>query len=348
MNSINYSSYANLRKKIINIYLRNSIPDKYLYMELLEKIIETLKNENSLIREYDLNNEPGGLVYLKKDIPTIIVPDIHARIDFFLNILFYELDNNSTIMEELINERLQIVCVGDGFHSEARAIKRWEKALEEFMTDFEKHSNMDEEMRESLGVMEMIMEAKIASPDNFHFLKGNHENILNENGNGNYPFRKFALEGHMVLRYVEKFFGADFLEKYSIFEKNLPLLAVGKNFLVSHSEPADFYSKEEVVNFRNNPHVIEGLTWTDNNVAKKGSVLEMLSSYLNLENINDTFYFGGHRPVNSLYNLRADGKFVQLHNPHKFIIAYLNPYEQIDLSKNIIEIPDNTKNIIKA
>lgn len=347
MSSIDILSLAKLKKRLIEIYKRKSVPDKNQYLDLLEKVIETLKNENSFIREYDKNGLPGGVIELKKDISTIIVPDLHARVDFFLNILFYNINNSSAVLEELIANRLQVVCVGDGFHAEARAVKRWEAALEEFMSDYARHSNMDEEMRESLGVMEMVMEMKVNFPDNFHFLKGNHENILNENGEGNFPFRKFALEGPMVLRYVEKFYGDYFLTRYSAFEKNLPLLAVGDNFVISHSEPFDFLSREEVINFRYNHNVIEALTWTENNASKKNSVIEMLKHYLKKDNVDDSFYFGGHRPVQNLYNLRASGRYVQIHNPSKFVIAYIKAGRPIDLYSDIIELNDNTKNILK-
>ena len=222
----------------------------------------------------------------------------------------------------MASEKLQIICVGDGVHAEKRAAKRWSMAFKEFEGDYTVHENIDEEMKESLGLMEMVMEVKINYPSNFHFFKGNHENIKNEEGGGNYPFVKFSYEGPMIAYYISKFYGEEFLEQYYQFEKNLPLFAVGKNFLVSHAEPVSFFSREEILEYRRNPDVVEGLTWTADGSADDGSVQKMLEYYIeNEEDRKNSYYFGGHRPVKNLYNPRAEGRYIQIHNPDKFIIA---------------------------
>ena len=162
-------------------------------------------------------------------------------------------------------------------------------------------------MREGLGTMEMVMETKLAFPAHFHFLKGNHENIANEEGEGNFPFRKFALEGAMVEDYLRRFYGEETLGTWARFEKQLPLLAVGSPFLASHAEPRDFYPRDRVVGYRDDPEVVAGLTWTDNDEAEPGSVAGMLEHYLGLE-AAAARYFGGHRPIGGAYGLRADGQ----------------------------------------
>jgi hypothetical protein len=129
-------------------------------------------------------------------------------------------------------------------------------------------------MMESLGLMEMVIELKMAFPNNFHFLKGNHENIANEEGFGNHPFRKFAFEGHMVARWVQTFYGKDFIDSYYEFEKNLPLFVIGRNFIISHAEPLYFFEREAIVEYRNNPDVVEGLTWTANDEADPESLIK--------------------------------------------------------------------------
>ena len=170
---------------------------------------------------------------------------------------------------------LQLVCVGDAFHGEARAAARWFGALEEYMGGYREHTLMDAEMRESLGVMEMAMRVKCAFPAAFHFLKGNHENVANEQGRGNHPFIKFAAEGEMVAAYVMRFLGVDFMRGVYRYEHNLPLLAVGRDFLVSHGEPRRPFARREVVEYRRLDEVVEGLTWTDNGAAEPGSVRTM-------------------------------------------------------------------------
>ncbi|KPJ85877.1 MAG: hypothetical protein AMS17_13840 [Spirochaetes bacterium DG_61] len=326
---------------MIEIYLRDTPPSLDAYLEVLERAYTTLASENPKVRPSSSAGMPGGIVQLKQNIPTIIVPDIHARIDFFLNILLSENSDGWSNLQMLAADMLQVVCVGDGFHAEARAVERWDRAFQEYRESYKRHRAMDEEMRESLGVMEMVQEVKCAFPLNFHFLKGNHENIRNEHEEGNYAFRKFTYEGEMVLYYMEKFYGEEFLDSYARFEKSLPLLAVGRNFLVSHAEPMSLYDREDIIEYRERPEVVYGLTWTANDEAEEGSVRRMLSYYLDEENVEEYYYFGGHRPIRDLYHLRAEGRYVQFHNPDRFIIALIQPEGPIDLDRDILELENN-------
>lgn len=340
-------TYNSVKNRLIEIWKREHPPLLNEYLDVLKKVNIVLISEDKKTRPRDKSDLPGGLIYLKKNTHTIIVPDIHARMDFFLNIMLDKDSKDKTNLQKIESDELQIICVGDGFHAEKRAAKRWAQAYKEFEQDYTIHKNIDEEMRESLGVMEMVMEVKSNYPLNFHFIKGNHENIKNEEGGGNYPFMKFSYEGPMVAYYIEKFYGKEFLEEYYKFEKNLPLFAVGKNFLISHAEPLSFFDEEKIIEYRNNPDVIEGLTWTADDAANDGSVQEMLSYYIRDEdNAGNKFYFGGHRPVKNLFNPRADGQYIQIHNPDKFIIASIGT-GVIDLQKDIHEIENNINKIIE-
>jgi hypothetical protein len=198
---------------------------------------------------------------------------------------------------------------------------------------------MDQEMWESLSLMQMVMYCKIACPEYFHFLKGNHENILNEEGAGNHPFGKFTYEGEIVKEYIQIFYGEEFLYTYSGFEKSLPLLAIGDRFLASHAEPFDVYLEEEIINMRIHPEVIYGLTWTDNDGANEGSVEGMLKHYL--PSVKEAVYFGGHRVVTDLYQVRAKGKYIQFHNPDRWTVAKVMPETPFDPEKDFVEISPN-------
>ncbi|MCK5267799.1 MAG: hypothetical protein KAR07_06515, partial [Spirochaetes bacterium] len=183
-----------LAAELIHVYTKNTLPDIDSYQKLVKQVKRKLLYEANVIRPHNKAGFPGGIVYLKKNLPTIIIPDLHARMDFFLNVLFYKDSTGLSNLQKLGLNLLQIVCVGDGFHAEERAQKRWLLALEEFNNEYEDHKNIDQEMKESFNLMEMVMRTKIAFPEVFHFLKGNHENIANETNHGNHPFRKFAFE----------------------------------------------------------------------------------------------------------------------------------------------------------
>jgi len=327
-----------MKEQITQILQRKGVPDPFDYLVKVEKTIEVLKREEAPVRPRRTGDGPGGIVHLLEGVPTIIVPDLHARMNFIDSLITLESDEGN-FFDLMAQKKLQVLCVGDGFHRELDAKERWQNAFREYEKNYRKHHSMDEEMRESLGLMEMIMELKCAFPENFHFLKGNHENIGNEEGGGNHPFRKFAFEGDMVRRWVLQFMGEEFLDKYSLFEKSLPLLAIGENFLVSHAEPLRFFSPEEITDYEG--LAVHGLTWTANGEAEEGGVRQMLDHYLPEDKADEALYFGGHRIITEKYRLRADGDFVQIHNPWKFQVVSLKPGLPIDLEMDIIELPGN-------
>jgi hypothetical protein len=327
-----------LERRLEEILLRPAPPEPELLAEVVVRATETLASEPEEVRPADLQGLPGGLVTLRVDLPTIIVPDLHARMDFLMGVLSWPLADGLPVLQLLASGELQLLCLGDGVHAEGRAIRRWKAAFREFMDGFQKHANMDEEMRESLGLMEMVMELKCSLPSQFHFLKGNHENITNEEGEGNHPFVKFVQEGFMVAAYMERFYGGELLHDYSRFEKALPLLAVGRGFLASHAEPAEFYPRDEVICYRDFPEVVYGLTWTENDQAEPDSVRCMLEHYLGDEAASEAFYFGGHRPIRELYRLRSDGQYVQIHDPDRWVVALIPAQGKIQLERDIVEL----------
>ncbi|MCP4129984.1 MAG: hypothetical protein GY754_03100 [bacterium] len=338
----------NIIKDLNAIYAMKKPPGIDVMMPLVEETVSVLSREDRRVRPPDSMGLPGGLLYLDDHKNTIIVPDIHARLNLLLSLVCHNMGNRVSVLERLYQGDLQIVCVGDGMHAESRAYKRWLAARGEFEKGFKRHGHMDEEMYESLGAMAIVFILKCSFPDSFHYLKGNHDNIANESGNGNHPFIKFAYEGPMVTEYLQSFYGMELMECYAEFERNLPLLAVGKNFMISHSEPVTFFSQEAVVNYREYPEVVEGLTWTDDDVAEQGSVETMLYEYIESEYHNSCYYFGGHRPVKGLYNTRSHGRYIQIHNPNKLVIAKIDPEKPIQLDEDIIEIDDIIKRTAKG
>ncbi len=318
------------------LHYGQSLPDRGDLSVILETAIETLASENPLIRPRDSHNRPGGLVLLPHDRTTIIVPDLHARTGFIMTLMDMEF-NGHRVIDSLFAQRLQIVCVGDGLHSEARGADRWYRALLEYETGFRQHGAMDEEMKEGLSLMAMIMLLKTAVPDSFHFLKGNHENVANSNEAGNLSFYKFAMEGQMVRDWFSMFMGWDMLMKWADFESSLPLLAVGDRFMISHAEPRHPYNRREVIEYKGNHQLILDFTWTGNNEAEEGSVESMLTMYLDGE-LEGSLYFGGHRPVSGLYGLRANGYYVQIHNPDHYAVAILESGRTPLPQRDVIQI----------
>ncbi|MDC7232408.1 MAG: hypothetical protein PQJ58_04200 [Spirochaetales bacterium] len=298
---------------------------------------ETLGNPDPLIRPLDMEDRPGGLVFLHQNIPLIVLPDLHARKDFLYSLLMTPTDSG-TVLERLAEGSVQIVCVGDGFHAEKRAYKRWQKAFTEYRGSFRKHRYMDQEMSESLGLMQMVMLLLTQFPSRFFFLKGNHENILNEEGRGNHPFGKFVYEGEMVRFWFEKFMGRDLMEKYAAFEHSLPFMALGRELIITHAEPERYYHPEEIINIHEHDDIKLGLTWTANDRAREGSVEEILSDYSQRFNRAFSYCIGGHRTIRTLYNTRASGRYIQIHNPDRQIVLFSDQIEKFDPQTNIADL----------
>lgn len=330
-----------LERRLAELAAANTPPEPAELAGTLGAAVATLEDEGGSLRPADSDGLPGGLVYLTRDIPTVVVPDVHARRGLISALMEFSLAPwgvDARLVEALADGAAQIVFVGDYVHAEARAISRWARAFEEYQGGYREHAAMDEEMTESLGALQMVASLKDAFPQMVHALKGNHENIANEEGGGNVPFRKFVLEGSMVADYMGRFYPGGGFDAAYRFEKNLPLLAVGNRFLVSHGEPRRPFSPEEIIEYRRREEVVFGLTWTDNGEAARGSVAQMLSDFLGPELLGEAYYFGGHRPIDSRYALRADGKYVQLHNPERYIAAVVPGSGPIDLERDVEEL----------
>jgi hypothetical protein len=304
-----------------------TLPNELDFFELIEKTISI----------YQMPSVSGIVDAPFPFVPVIVIPDIHARADFLLSVFNYQLPLDifsGTVIEALEQKKISVVCVGDGFHGEGRVKKRWKNAYKKYLEGNPTSSSLNSEMAESLAVMCMVMEAKCSFPENFHFLKGNHENILNEEGNGNHPFRKFAMEGEMVYRFMLSEFGQEILDAYAKFEHLLPLVFRSNNLLISHAEPVRPFTVEEIKDGRCNHEIIIGLTWTGNNEAEENSVSTMLSTWL--PDSPEAVYLGGHRPVTGKYLLRCNGKFIQIHNPDTWPIAIVRPDRKFDPEIDIL------------
>jgi len=312
-------------------------PDRRTIDWALGGAISSLGSADARVRPPDSRGRPGGLVLLPVVEYVVIVPDLHARGDFLRAVIRTVVPGGSTTVEADMNAgRAAVVCVGDAFHAEVRAIDRWRIAYREFLRGNVRSPAMDEEMSESLDLLLEVARLQTLYPLHFHFLKGNHENIANEWNDGNFPFRKFALEGEMVREWTLLALGRDLFNRIYRWEKCLPLAARGDRFLVTHAEPVRSYSPDEIVDAYMDPATIVGLTWTDNGQAEPDSVAGTLESFF--PGVPGTRIFGGHRPVPDRYALRQDGRYVQINTPGKWVVAVHRSSDGFDAERDIIQL----------
>ena len=324
------------------------LPSYEFINSLVKKVCSVLVNEPFSYRPVNCVGQPGSLLKLyeedKRCLPVVIVPDIHARPDFIKNILDCTLPQlKLTVKEALEQNKIDVVCVGDAVHTELSSM-RWKLISAEFEEGNFTGHYMQDEMIVTLSTLCALMSLKISFPENFHFLKGNHENILNSNFGGDYAFYKYADEGEMVKRFIQEYYDEKLLNLIAQYENLLPLMAYGKNYVVSHAEPADFYTTEQLVDARFEDSVVEGLIWTRNGQVKKSTVVPILNELLGKKAARKALYFSGHRPVKENYALRQNGKLVQIHNPHKQNIVLVEPNKNFDFEKDIINTKGARKN----
>ena len=226
--------------------------------------------------------------------------------------------------------------MGDALHTEINTIERWKNIQIEFSKNIFTGPAATLEARDCFNTLFALLLLKISFPNNFHFLKGNHENIYNTTGDGDYSFRKIADEGNTLKRFIQNYYGEDILYLISYYEKSLPLISITKQCVISHAEPRTSYTKNELINAKQNPQIIEDLTWTNNDEAEENSVKNIIKNLLGTN--SKAIYFAGHRPVIENFKKLHNGLFYQIHNPHKQNIVLIYKDKDFNPETDIIGV----------
>lgn len=330
-----------------SIFKNKILPPKDRFLQLVNRTCSIFQTETEPLRPRNKKKQPGGFIdlSLNPNADAIIVPDIHARTDLVYNLIFTPLKklglkpnedfpNEKTVLDKLENSTITILFLGDILHAERRAFDRWCLAYEAFIEGNPCSDAMKEEMAEGLNSMEMILLIKNRFPDLVHILKGNHENIENIDGNGDYAFHKFAAEGLMVKDFIVDTYGTDFLKQYSKLEHLLPFAAKGTHYFASHAEPFKPFSREEIINASLNATTIIGLTWTRDGECEKNSADLLLNTFFS--NPKEVYYLAGHRSIKTSFNKRENSSFIQIHNPNLSQVAVI-PHEGIPKPENLMK-----------
>lgn len=319
------------------------------FFTLLNEASEVLENEKTDAAGYRPVASDGGagglLDFHKDELPLVVVPDFHARPYFLQNILDYKIFDDATVFEAISAGRLRLLCVGDILHTERGTRERWMAAEAEFNNEIFTGPAMSSEMQEGLSLWCALMELKKSFPERVHILKGNHENILNETGGGDFSFRKLADEGEMCRCFVQEYYGDDILYLMNCIERSLPLYFFGKRCCVSHAEPIRAFSRQELIDARMYPGVVKGLIWTNNGEADEESASGTVSNLfmsLKAEGKTDVpegyVSLGGHRPVTGNYKVLQNGAYIQIHNPGKQNIVFVRPERSINIESDILGV----------
>lgn len=307
-----------------------SYPAPDLLRLLVRNAIKTLSSENETIRPLSHSGLPGGIVRI--DSPYVaIVPDLHGRADLLDDLLRSPAPVSPAVStaELIVRKDLTLICLGDVLNTEGReSAERWVRAARHIAESGDEKAvlsaEMDEEMGLSLRSLEIVMKLKTLVPENFHCLKGNHDNIGNLNDGGDASFYKYAYEGAMGAAWFFLRYGLPLLQELRRYERLLPLLAVGNGFCASHAEPAFPLTWNGLLDYRDRPEVVRALIWTGNGEAREDSVRISLEGLLgSAGGAGQALWFSGHRPIAGTHALRASGRLVQIHNPSRRQIVWL-------------------------
>lgn len=350
---------------IEKVLIDKVLPSHDFLMELTDTVSTILEEEITEYRQAASNESAGSLLdFQNNDLPTIVVPDLHGRTEFLYNIINYSLpkkflksgaifdaedfsdskerlqwDGSAlTVYEALEKGLVRLIFVGDILHTEKNTKMRWLLAQTDFFNENYTGPSMTSEMEESLALWCGVFMLKQAFPSNCHILKGNHENIYNASTDGDYAFKKYSNEGAMVKAFIQEYYGDDILYMIHCVEAALPLVVVGNNYVISHAEPREPFTKEQIIDGRLSARVVAGLTWTDNDEAEDGSVLQVIKNLSNKEDVSDYVYLGGHRCVKNTYELRQNGLYIQIHNPSKQNISLVYNDRKFNPDKDIVGV----------
>ena len=337
----------NIYRKIINALNSNTPPSYETFFSTLVSVTDILDNEITEYRQKNIQENAGSLLDFTKDknLPLIIIPDIHARTNFIKNILnynitpelnFLKISKPISVYQALKKNKIRVICVGDAFHTEVNTIERWKNIQIEFSKNLFTGPAVTSEAKDCFNTLYSLLLLKISFPKNFHFLKGNHENIYNTTGDGYYSFRKIADEGNTLKKFVQHYYGEDILYLISYYEKSLPLISITNQCVISHAEPRTSYTKNELINAKQNPQIIEDLTWTNNDEAEDNSVQQIIHNLLG--ETSKAIYFSGHRPVKENYRKLYDGIFYQIHNPHNQNVVLVYKDKEFNPETDIIGV----------
>ncbi|MCE1195116.1 hypothetical protein LWX53_01270 [bacterium] len=328
---------------------RGTYPPPARLAELAEVSIAAMRAEDPAVRPRAASGEPGGLVALGAPF-VAIVPDLHARAAFLADLLASEppaveaprgsgpagmpegraagpVPVKTTLAAMALEGRLAILCLGDVLNAEGPAAQaRWTRAMEDLDSGGLPAllgPAMDEEMGLSIASLCLVMLLKARLGAAFHCLKGNHDNLTNSGRDGDSSFRKYALEGAMGAEWARLRYGEAVMAAVRRHELLLPLVAAGRAFCASHAEPAFPIDITGLLDYRSRQALVRALIWTANDQAMEGSVAESLDALLG-ERAAGGLWLTGHRPVPGTFALRAGGRLVQIHNPGRAQIAWID------------------------
>ncbi len=202
-----------------------------------EKSLSTIKAVNDLLLSEPyrpLNNlgNPGGIIALPKKANPVIVGDLHAQVDNFLKIL-----SESCLLDCLKMKTATLIVLGDAVHSE--------------------NAGEMDKFESSLLIMDIIFKLKLKFPENFFYIRGNHDSFdsdINKNG---------ILQGELWKETIVEERGEEYLKEMKLFYQRIAHLIHSETFLACHAgPPRSKVSRKKLINIHEHPALARDITHT--------------------------------------------------------------------------------------
>jgi predicted phosphodiesterase len=237
--------------------------------------LDSIRAVNNLLKKEPFrptNNQklPGGLIEISTKTSPVIIGDLHAKVDNLLKIL-----SENCLLDCLRLQTATVVILGDAIHSENV------QEMDQFET--------------SVIMMDLIFRLKLTFPDNFFYIRGNHDSFspeINKNG---------FLQGELFEEALRKMRGEEYVQEMKKFYDRLAYVISSNDFFCCHAGPPRGATKrKEIINIEPGSKLAKELTKNrlqrPNHLSgyNKGDVKRFRKD---LKLAAKTTFFVGHTPL---------------------------------------------------
>lgn len=235
---------------------------------LIDDVIDLMEKEAH--RPRDSRGMPGGLLQLPEGMAPIIVADLHAQVDNLLVIL-----SHNGFLDAMERGEACMVIIGDAVHSERQ--------------------DSLECMDDSMLMMDLLFCLKLRFPENFFFVRGNHDSFAEEVSKIGVP------QGQLWKRALRKTRGKEYRQAMQRYYDLLPYVVSSADFVAAHAAPPrSKVTREKLIDIARNPRLIGELL--DNRMQRpnrpggytKGDIRRFRKA---LDLAPETPFIVGHTPM---------------------------------------------------
>ncbi|MCI5189563.1 MAG: hypothetical protein D3905_07145 [Candidatus Electrothrix sp. AS4_5] len=174
-------------------------------LTLLQEVNSIL--EQDAYRPLNSKGEAGGLIELPNSLAPIIVGDLHAQVDNLLKVI-----TENKFLQGLETGAACLIILGDAVHSEV--------------------DGEMEDMDSSILMMDLILRLKQHFPQNFFYLKGNHDTFSES------VSKHSISQGILMRRRLLELRGQEYVAAMERLYDLLPSVICSDSFIACHAGPS--------------------------------------------------------------------------------------------------------------